>query len=128
MYRAARVRMSASVKAEGVIGSAGLWMRVDGVKPSGAEMARLLAFDNMCNRPILGSSDWKTYEIVLDVPKDALQIVYGILLSPRGPGNKKSNESIGEVWIKNVHFDIVDRKVKTTAGRDYSCAEWSRQP
>jgi hypothetical protein len=128
MYRAARVRMSASVKAEGVTGSAGLWMRVDGVKPSGAEMARLLAFDNMCNRPILGSSDWKTYEIVLDVPKDALQIVYGILLSPRGPGNKKSKESIGEVWIKNVHFDIVDRKVKTTGGRDYSCPEWSRQP
>ena len=122
MYRTARVRMSASVKAEDVSGYAGLWMRVDG---GGAPMSNILAFDNMCNRPILGTSDWKTYEIVLDVPKDALNIVFGLLLAPKGPTNKKPKESIGVVWIKDVRFEVVDKKVKTTAGRDYQCPDWA---
>src|SRR5512140_278762 len=60
-----RVRLSAWVKSESVGDWAGVWMRVDG--PAG----RSLAFDNMQTRPIKGTSDWKRYDVVLDVPAEA---------------------------------------------------------
>src|SRR5947209_267405 len=45
-YRGKRLRMSGHVKADRIVGWAGLWMRVDG--PGGTQ----LAFDNMRSRPI----------------------------------------------------------------------------
>src|ERR1700722_9466943 len=59
-YAGKRVRLSAFVKTENVVGSAGLWMRLDG---GGARQA----FDNMNDRPLQGTHDWTRYEIVLDV-------------------------------------------------------------
>src|SRR5215471_16702910 len=40
---------------------AGLWMRVD-------KGPNMVAFDNMQNRSIKGTSGWQEYEVVLDVP------------------------------------------------------------
>src|SRR5580658_5580470 len=62
-YTEKRVRLSAFVKSEGVRDWAGLWMRVDKGK-------KLLAFDNMQDRPIKGTTAWHNYEVVLDVPPD----------------------------------------------------------
>jgi len=97
-YVGKRVRFSAAVKSQTVEDWAGLWMRVD----KGSQLA--VAFDNMQDRPIRGTSDWRTYEVVLDVPSDATNIAFGILL----------NKS-GSVWISNVNFEIVDSSVPTTA-------------
>jgi len=96
-YLGKRVRMSGYVKAEGVEQSAGLWMRVDGVGQ------RMLGFDNMDNRPIKGTRDWKKYEIVLDVPTDSVDIAFGILLSGKGL-----------VWLDNIQFEFVGSNVPTT--------------
>jgi hypothetical protein len=84
------------VKSEEVAGWAGLWMRVD----KGTEMA---AFDNMQNRPIRGSTAWQRYDVVLDVPKDATGISFGILLN-----------GTGEVWLSGTKFEIVSAEVKVT--------------
>ena len=67
-YLGKRVRFSGYVKARGVKGWAGLWMRVDSqANPRGC--GEMLAFDNMEDRPIKGSSDWTRYDVVLDVAK-----------------------------------------------------------
>src|SRR5262249_47555318 len=75
-YIRKRVRLSASVKSENVQNWAGLWMRVDG-KQLGAP----LGFDNMMDRPIKGTTAWRSYEVVLDVPAEASGVAFGILLS-----------------------------------------------
>lgn len=96
-YRGKRVRMTGYAKAQTVVDWAGLWMRVDGARQG------VLSFDNMQNRPIRGTLDWKQYAIVLDVPQESVGIFFGILLA--GPG---------EVWLANVQFEIVSSTVPTT--------------
>jgi hypothetical protein len=97
-YRGKRLRMSAYVKAKDVEGWSGLWMRVDGQEKSP------LAFDNMQERPIKGTKDWKQYEVVLDVPEDAFSITFGILLA----------DGEGQVWVDDFKFEAVGKNVKTT--------------
>ncbi|HNR20000.1 MAG TPA: hypothetical protein PKN75_13305 [Bacteroidia bacterium] len=97
-YLGQRVRMSASVKSKDVHQKAGLWLRVDG-----AGSKNYIAFDNMADRPITGTSDWKQYEIVLDVPLNASKLAYGALL--RGTG---------QIWFDDIKFDIVDSTIGTT--------------
>jgi hypothetical protein len=89
--------MTANVKAQAVQNWAGLWMRVDG------KNQQMLSFDNMQDRPIRGTLDWKQYAIVLDVPRESIGIFFGILLV--GPG---------EVWLANVQFAIVNNTVPKT--------------
>ena len=95
-YLGKRVRFSGSVKAEGVQRWAGLWMRVDKEKDS-------VAFDNMQGRPITGTSGWRAYTVVLDVPLDATAISLGILL-----------DGTGAVWLSNVSVEVVGTDVPTT--------------
>jgi hypothetical protein len=96
-----RVRLTANVRAEGVKGWAGLWMRVD--DQSLPPNARTIAFDNMQNRSIKGSKPWKSYSVVLDVPEHATGIFLGILL-----------DGSGGVWLNGVNFEVVDQKVHST--------------
>ncbi len=60
-YLGKRVRFSAFVKTEAAQDWAGLWMRVD-------KESKQVAFDNMQNRPIKGTTNWQKYDVVLDVP------------------------------------------------------------
>jgi hypothetical protein len=98
-YRGKRLRLAGYVKAAGIARWAGLWMRVDGPNPQ-----RFLSFDNMQNRPIKGTLDWKRYEIVLDVPQESTNIAFGILLE--GPG---------QAWIDDLGFDVVGISVPVTS-------------
>jgi hypothetical protein len=96
-----RVRLSAFVKAEKVdAGWAGLWFRVDGERPN-----QSLAFDNMQDRPIKGTLDWTRVSIVLDVPTEATQIAFGLLLS-----------GDGRVWMDDLKFEVVTPDVPVTGG------------
>jgi beta-lactamase regulating signal transducer with metallopeptidase domain len=95
-YVGKRVRFSAAVKSEDVKDWAGLWMRVD-------QGSAMLAFDNMANRPIKGTTNWHNYQVVLDVPKDATGIAFGVLLSKSGT-----------VWLSNVKIESVGTDVPTT--------------
>jgi hypothetical protein len=101
-YRGERLRLSGYARSEGIVGWAGLWMRVDG--PGGGNRPRdTLSFDNMNDRPIKGSTPWERYEIVLDVPEESVAIAIGVLLS--GPG---------QAWIDDLEFDVVDEDVPVT--------------
>jgi hypothetical protein len=97
-YRGKRLRLSAFVKPAGVAGWAGLWMRIDG-----PDSSRPLAFDNMQDRPIKGTAEWKSYEIVLDVSPQAITVNFGILL-----------HGAGEVWLDGVKLEAVGPNVPVT--------------
>ena len=68
-YAGLRVRLSGYAKSQDIEESAGFWMRVDAKDRS---VGKPLAFDNMNTRPIVGTTDWRRYEIVLDVAQEAL--------------------------------------------------------
>ena len=97
-YLGKRVRFTAFVKTERVKSWAGLWMRVDGAtKP--------VAFDNMHDRPITGTTGWQQYEVVLDVPENATSISLGVLLV-----------EAGEIWLNSAKFEVVEPTVLPTNG------------
>lgn len=87
-FRGKRVQLSAKVKANVVANWAGLWMRVDGANHSP------LAFDNMQERAIKGPHDWKELSVVLDVPEEAENIAYGLLL-----------DGEGQVWVADLKLE-----------------------
>lgn len=94
-YHGRRVRLSGWLKSENAK-AAGLWMRVDGNR-------RLLGFDNMLNRAVSGTTDWKRYEVVLDVPPEAVNIFFGTLIDGKG-----------QVWVDDFKLEIVGNDVSTT--------------
>jgi hypothetical protein len=95
-YLGARWRLSGYLRTEGA-GRAQMWMRVDG--PAG----RVLSFDNMDSRPVTGTTAWRRYEIVADVPPESVSITFGFLLV-----------ATGKAWGDGFTFDRVDAKVPLT--------------
>ena len=112
-YLGKRVRLSGYVKSDKVTNWAGLWFRVDG--PNNGPNPSSLAFDNMQERPIKGTTDWTRYEIVLDVPEAAQRLAFGILLAGGG-----------QVWMDDLKFEVsahdgeddrdTDRAIDTAGG------------
>ena len=96
-YRGQRLRLSGAVRTNDVGAWAGLWMRIDG---RGQER---LGFDNMQDRPILGSTDWNRYEVILDVPEQSEAIAFGVLLVGQG-----------EVHLDDLRFEVVGQDVAVT--------------
>lgn len=94
-----RIRFSAFIKAENVEG-ANLWMQV-----TGSDL-RVLNDDRMKDRSVLGTSDWKKYEIVLDVPTDSRIIILGVSLSGKG-----------RIWIDDLRFEAVSKDIPSTGQR-----------
>ena len=92
-----RVRLSGYVRTEGVENWAGFWMRVDG---PGYEQ---LSFDNMEDRPIKGTTDWRKYDAVLDVPAQAVNVMFGLILEGRG-----------KAWFDGVTLEPVGTDVPST--------------
>ncbi|NND98216.1 MAG: M56 family metallopeptidase [Pirellulaceae bacterium] len=69
----------------------GLWMRVDGGDQA-------IEFDNMADRRVEGETDWKKYQVVLDVPEKATRICFGFLM--RGKG---------KLWGDRFQLDAVSK-------------------
>ncbi len=92
-YAGKRIRLSAQLRADQLAAWGGLWMRAD----SGQRVA---AFDNMYNRPLRGSFDWQTAEVVLDVPQDATTLSFGFLLN--GAGQLQATQFKLEVVANHV--------------------------
>ena len=83
------IRYSGFIKTRDITrDGAGLWWRVDG--ESG-----VLAFDNMQQRSVKGTTDWKRYEIELPVAKEATNINFGAIL----PGD-------GTAWFDDLRIEI----------------------
>ncbi|MGM9950677.1 MAG: helix-turn-helix transcriptional regulator [Lysinibacillus sp.] len=95
-WQGKRFKMSCFIKTKDTV-KCGAWCRVDN------HSGDLLQFDNMDNRPIVGTTDWNYYSIVLDVPADSASIHFGVLLI-----------GTGEVWTDSFKFEEVDQSVPTT--------------
>jgi hypothetical protein len=98
-YLGTRVRLSGYLRSN-EIRRGQLWMRVDGPN------RRIASFDNMDSRPVTGTTQWKRYEIVLDVPRDAEDIAFGFFLS-----------GAGVLWADSFRLEIVDNTVPVTGAR-----------
>jgi hypothetical protein len=92
-----RVRLSGFIKGENVDQWVGFWMRVDGPNGHG------VSFDNMEYRPIVGTTDWNKYDVVLDVPTSSVNIALGVLLVGKG-----------KAWVDGVRFETVGTDVPVT--------------
>jgi hypothetical protein len=95
-YRGKKVRFSGFVKTKDVSDWSGLWMRVD-------DATQVIAFDNMEDRRITGTNDWKKYDVVLEVPQISKKIKVGVMQAGKGTS-----------WFNNCHFEPVDTAVATT--------------
>lgn len=69
--------LEGDLRSRDVAGWCGLWMRVDGT-------AGALAFDNMQDRAVTGTTDWSHYRIELPLVEGAREIYFGALLSGEG--------------------------------------------
>ncbi|MEZ4711141.1 MAG: hypothetical protein R3A44_28345 [Caldilineaceae bacterium] len=96
-YREQRMRLSGYARASNITSWAGLWMRIDSAQ------ADVLEFDNMENRPIIGTTDWQPVAVVLDVPANSVLIAFGLLLTGQG-----------QVWIDGLQFEAVGAEVAST--------------
>jgi C-terminal processing protease CtpA/Prc len=79
------------LRSESVSDYLGLWMRQDGDTPS-------LAFANMQQRQVKGTTDWTEYSITLPVHRDAKQLYFGVLVA-----------GTGKVWADDLQL-LVDGK------------------
>lgn len=96
-YLNKRVKLSAYLKSENIDGWGGIWFRVDG------KNFEQLKFDNMQDRPVVGTNSWNYYSSVLDVPIEADILNFGFLL--QGSGN---------LWADDFNLEVVTKDVKTT--------------
>ena len=97
-----RARFEGFIKTEGITtGFAGLWWRVDGA-------AGVLAFDNMQDRGVTGTADWKRYEIELPVAADATNINFGAILTGDGTAwfDGFAVEVDGKPYDASAAFDL----------------------
>ena len=111
-FQGKRIKMSGFVKTQNVVNWAGLWLRVD---QYGSQQP--LAFDNMHDRPIKGNTDWKKYEITLDVPLNASFIAFGALL-----------EGTGQIWFDNLRFEIAEKQSRGNFSGDQQQDEGNSKP
>lgn len=87
--RGKKVRYTGKIKTEELTdGWAGLWWRADGEEGA-------LAFDNMQARGPYGTTDWTEYAIELDVPPEAININFGVLM----PG-------LGKAWFDDLRVEL----------------------
>jgi hypothetical protein len=96
-YRGRRVRFSGWMKTYRVSGWAGLWMGVD------TKSLERVAYDDMEERGVDGTTDWTRYSVVLDVDPYAAVINIGVKLHGRG-----------QVWLDDCTLEVVDKGVPVT--------------
>ncbi len=97
IWRNQRLEVAAELKAGDIDGWAGVWMRIDDAN------GKVLAFDNMQNRPVRGTSAFAWYSVVLDVPADAARVTFGVFL--HGPG---------AVFIRELSFQSIGKSKAST--------------
>ncbi|MBN8697926.1 MAG: hypothetical protein J0L87_15455 [Bacteroidetes bacterium] len=95
-----KIRMTGYMKSEKVENWACFWLRIDQPDKDAPK-----SFDNMRERQIKGTTEWKQYEIVLYVPPKSTNISFGGLLN-----------GTGQIWFDRIVFEVVDKSVSTTAG------------
>lgn len=92
-----RLLLHGLVRAEGVEVHAGLFMAM-----LDAEQG-FLSLDDLQDRPLRGTFDWRPVEVVLDVPAESATIFAGPVL--RGAGR---------LWVRDLRLEIAKGEVPTT--------------
>ena len=96
-----RLKLSGWIRTEALEGGwAGLWARAD-------VEGKTMALENMHREGPRGTTDWKRFEIAIDVPSNATLISFGVLLSGKGTA-----------WFDDLALEVDDalkigRAVKT---------------
>jgi len=83
-FRGQRIRLAGHLRSED-LGSGGLWMRIDGIVDGEAAQ---IAVDNAEDRRLSGDTAWTRQEIVLDVTRESVTILYGAMIN-----------GDGELWV-----------------------------
>jgi len=96
-YLGKRLRLSAMLKTADA-DRAQLWMRMDGAD------SKILGFYNMDDRPVTGTTDWKRYSLVLDVPNGTNNIAFGVFLYGKG-----------KVWAEDFRLEPVSKYVPVSS-------------
>lgn len=98
-YRGKLLKMSAWVKTALPEGAAAqLWIRVPDEKKGSATL------DNMFNSRIKGITDWKLYEVAINVPDTCDEVIFGVLL-----------DGTGQVWLNDVTLESAEAKAEKLA-------------
>jgi C-terminal processing protease CtpA/Prc len=93
------ITLSGYLKLEGVKdGSAGLFMRIDG------DYNASLGMDNMQQRGIRGTADWKQYSITLPLSTEAKIVYVGAISS-----------GTGKVWADDLHVTVDGKELSKAA-------------
>jgi len=88
-FKGKTIMLKGYLKTEKVEGFAGMWLRVDGINGT-------IAFDNMENQGVTGSTDFKEYTIQLPYDDEkALKIYTGALLA-----------GSGKLWVDHIRLYI----------------------
>jgi C-terminal processing protease CtpA/Prc len=111
------IELRGSLKTQDVKGTAALWVREDGD-------AGMVAFDNMAQHPVAGTTEWTAYSTTIPVMAEATRLIWGVLL-----------EGEGTVWAADLQV-LVDGKpiaqapravhVQTALDRDHEFDHGSR--
>ena len=97
-FRGKRLRLSGFMKTIGVNeGTAVLFLRVDGE-------GVVQTSDYMQNRPLMLTTDWARQEIVVDIPRNAIGLTFGMMLG-----------GSGQIWLDDVALEEVGSNVAVTA-------------
>lgn len=84
-YRGGKLTLKGFLRTKEVKGWAGLWVRAEDAQ------GRVLAFRNMMERPVRGSTDWSPHLVSIDLPEQTAKVVFGALLVGEG-----------EVWVDKL--------------------------
>jgi hypothetical protein len=94
-FRGKKLEFSGYVKTKDISDWTGLWLRIDGD-------GSVLAFDNMEQRPIKGTQDWKKESVVLSVPQNAHRLKFGFMQAGSG------SSWIGKCQLQTVGLEFPD--------------------
>ena len=92
-YLGKRIELSGQLRVFDVDRGASAWLRVD---EAGGKTAGL---DTMQDRMLQGTSTWKSFDITLDVPQDARNIAFGLLMQGRG-----------WLWATNLKVESLEQR------------------
>lgn len=110
-FQGTRIKITSYIKSENLTDWAGMWLRID--SKSGEEV---LGFDNMQDRPVVGTSDWTKYQIIMNVPIGSGSLKYGVLMS-----------GTGKIWFDNVSLEILDNLTSNSL-TDTTASEYPERP
>lgn len=96
-YHGKRIRFSAYLRTKGIEKYSGLLLAI--FSPSGNHVWA------MAKQPIVGTTDWKRYEFVVDVPRDAGLMMFGTSIQGKGA-----------IYAADFNFETVGKDVPVTTG------------